>query len=105
MYSMHSLLSALWDTKLNPLSYVPQLITGTSAGSLIENFIHSSTLVVESSRKIKMLQSLQRLFKQDPADCLALAGGMQKDARSSGGRRAWTCLFCSLSKYSQPFPP
>lgn len=94
---MHSLLGALWDTKLNPLSYVPQLTTGASAGSLIENSIHSSTLVGESSRKIKMLQSLQKLFKQDSADCLALAGGVQKDARRSGGRRAWTCLFCSLN--------
>lgn len=62
MYFMHSLLSALWDTKLNPLSHMTQLITGTSAGSFIENSIHSSTLVVESSGKIKTLQSLQRLF-------------------------------------------
>ena len=66
LLQMHVLFSILWDIKLNPLLYMTQSITCTSAGSSIKNSIHSSTLAVESSRKTELLQNLQNPFNRNP---------------------------------------
>lgn len=63
---MHVLFSVLWDIKLNPLLHKTLSISCTSAGSSIRNSIHSSTLAVESSRKIEVLQNLQNPFNRNP---------------------------------------